>query len=163
MEKWIICNSLSSLFLRVCSLDDIEVQMADWWDRISITLNNLADLISLIFTACLWHVARAVASFDPVHYGARATCHVNAKCEFLALLWKMSVTQMRLVNWKKPAVFDYCFEWPYLFVWARADCSSPRKCCLSRSSPFDEMFKRAYTVKHPSRSSFFRVLKTFAN
>jgi len=35
------------------SLDDIEVQMADRWDRISITFNDLADPISPILTACL--------------------------------------------------------------------------------------------------------------
>lgn len=102
-----------SLSFRVCLLDNIEVQMVDWWDRISITFNDLIDPISFPFTACLWHTARAVASFSPVHYG-RDACHVPCECKTQA-----SCFIVKNVRYAKAAgevkslrakFFDYCFE-----------------------------------------------------
>lgn len=92
------------------------------------------------------------ASARYVHYGTRATCHVNVKRKLLVALWKMSVTQMRLAKWKKscgPSFSIIILNSTYPFVWARLFLPSE----ASRvPSPFN-VFKRAY-VEYSSQNLF---------
>lgn len=150
MKQWTIFTIPSS-FLWVYVLNDIEVQMADWWNPISITFNDLVDPISLLFTTCLWHAARAV-SFGSVR-ALRYARHVPRECKTQASC--CIVKNVRYANAvgkvKKscgPSFSAIVLNSTYPFVWARLFRPSE---ALRVPSPFNETFKRAYAVEYSSR------------
>lgn len=99
-----------------------------WCNHISITFNGLVDPISLLFTTCLWHAARA-ASFGSIH-ALRYTHHVPCECKTQASC--CFVKNVRYANalakWKNPAarVFRLLFWMAHIHLCER-DCSTPRK------------------------------------
>jgi len=136
---------------RVCSLDDFKVQMADWWDRIFITFNDLIDPISLIFTACLWHAARAVASFGLMHYYCTPRVMWMQNTSFLFHCEKCPLRKCSWRNEKSSPTFStIVLSSTYPFVWACADCSSSRKYCVSRDRCYSMKCLNVLVVKYSS-------------
>lgn len=134
--------------------------MADWWNRISITFNDLVDPISLHYSPRAYdtrHVPlRASARY--VHYGTRATCHVNAERKLLVVLWKnVRYANAKLAKWKEfPLHFStIVLNSAYPFMRARLFLPS-----LRVPSSFNETLKRTRGVLF-AKSPFSRVLKTF--
>lgn len=102
------------------SLDDIETQMADGRSRPDIHYVQR----SRWFHG--WYSHRALMTHDTcrcslLHCGTRATCHVYANANPLAIIVsKMSVRRRR---GKKVhgRLFDHCFEW-HISICVRTDC-----------------------------------------
>lgn len=147
------------LFLRVYvqnSLDDIEVQMAD-----RRPMRPDVHYVQRSRRFCGWYTHRVLmthdtcrCSFDPVHCGTRATCHMYAKCESSCPLFcKMSVTRWRGKK-ARGKFFDYCFEW-HVSICACIDCCS--------FFPLEVLWWNVYVLMPWSiLRSFFRGLKIFA-
>lgn len=143
--------TISSLFLRVRSLDDIEVQMADETGYpLRWTISPIPSRWYSPRAYDTWHVLLQASTRCIMVRAPRAMWMQNAsfssyceKCSLCKCGWRIE---------KSPRFSTIVLNGTYSpFVWARADCFLPSEALPLLRPPFDEMFKRAYTVKQPSR------------
>lgn len=149
MKKWMVCNSL--FHLRFCGF--VFYMISRWLaDETGYPLRStISPILSRWYSRA--YAARAVASFGPVHYGARATCHAvwmqNELCEKCPLCkcgWRSEKSP-------RSKFFDYCFEWHVSICVSACRLFLPSKVLrLSEPLTSNEIFKRAYVVKNPSRN-----------